>query len=75
LSEKEIASSLEFILSIVEGAPRNDSSRPLFRQALILVFIFFSLEPMKFSALPLDLAVLLLDLFLLPGRPILLALD
>ena len=37
--------------------------------------MFFSFEPLKLSALPLDLAVLLLDLLLLPRRPILLVLE
>lgn len=34
LFEKEIASSLELVLSAVERTPRNDSSHPLFRQPL-----------------------------------------
>ena len=36
--EKEIASSPEFILSEVEGAPRNDSPRPLLKQPLRITF-------------------------------------
>jgi hypothetical protein len=34
INNSEIASSPEFILSAVEGAPRNDSGRPVCRRAL-----------------------------------------
>jgi len=43
--------------------------------ALILISRSFSFEPLYLSALPLDLAVLLLNLVLLLGLPILLALE